>query len=254
MLNLSSELDVWVKVKLRCCFLLWDLSRYSWQRSLICHHIPQLKGKGERVPVCQKRVPVSHVKLKSTHINIIEPLREHKHSTMMSGWPRRWFVFPLLVSPGFFILSSINHFLFSNCLYRYFAVQMSQPTSGHYLLFDCIFGHVSSTPLWKTKSCWSRIKYLNKYQWICISLTTSTITQHHVICFKSLRVLIFQGSDRTPNPLPGFTQEYDKHTGLINISILCCHTTLTQSNIFGIFEEFSQVSALWYDLFELNLT
>lgn len=90
---------------LLCCFLLYKISHFSWQRSLIRHHIPQLKGKGRKSPYVAERDPVSHVKLKSTQTNIIEPLLEHERSTT-SGWRCHRFMFPLLVPQGFRCFSS----------------------------------------------------------------------------------------------------------------------------------------------------
>ena len=144
------------------CFLQQDLSFFLAVKCDL-HHIPQLKGIGAKSPYVAKGVPVSHVKLKSTRTNIIEPLLERERS-MMSGWSWHRFKFPLLVSRGFwFFFSSINHPLIFKLSNRYFNLQRRQESGLFFNILALYGGQCQSLCL----SITFVQSYLNNH-WICV--------------------------------------------------------------------------------------
>lgn len=128
-----------------CIAFIYKISHFSWRRGLICHHIPQLKGIGRKSPYVVKRVPVSHVKLKSTQTNIIEPRLEHEvwltpiqvHVSSLEGF--------LFFSPP----SIIPYFLTVLLLFQHAEVACSRHMQ---IQTPSIFGHASSRALWKSMS------------------------------------------------------------------------------------------------------
>lgn len=126
-----------------CNALIYKIFGFSWQRgSLICHHIPQLKGRGGRDPMWSKEF-LSHVKLKSTQTNIIEPLPEHE------VWLTLIQVHVSFLKLFFFsFLCSINHALFPNRLIVISTCRggMHQPHTD-----SSIFGRASRV-LWSATS------------------------------------------------------------------------------------------------------